>query len=740
MAEYSTKCYNTIKQNHDDIMHDDKQLIKDLNKEQQEAVSAPPSHQRIIAGAGSGKTRVLVHRIAWLIDYYNIPPQAILAVTFTNKAANAIRARIQNLLPSQPQGMWLGTFHSICHRILRQHYHSCGLEQSFQVIDQDDQLRLIKKIQQMNDIDEKIMPARKTQYFINQQKDRGIRANQVDDNHTEQTALMQKIYRIYEQTCVTSHLVDFNELILKVVESLNTNTLLKKHLQSIFRFILVDEFQDTNFLQFQLIKIIAGEHNYVSIVGDDDQSIYSWRGALIENIHDFELSFPDSTTTRLEQNYRSTGHILQAANALIAHNEKRLGKNLWTDQPDGNKIQLLCAYNEHEEARYITENIAANRQLGKSYNDQAILYRSNAQSRVIEEQLTRAGIPYIIYGGLRFFERAEIKDALGYLRLLINPNDDSAFERIINTPSRGIGQASLDKIRQYAQANMISMWQSSLQHIESKDTSKRLKEALQSFKILFEHITPKLQSITLAELLETLLQTTGLIPYLQKQHPETAKNKLENLQELIHALAQYQAQNTSSSTLLLASNFIAEISLDNRNPNEKKAEQDNQSQVQLMTLHAAKGLEFKEVYLTGMEEGLFPHKMAIQDGRELEEERRLCYVGMTRAMETLHVSYAENRRVFNQDNYQIPSRFIQEIPSKHINYVSSNMQQPSHHQFQAHSNQAWQLGTNVKHPTFGEGTILNTEGSGPQCRIQVRFRQHGVKWLIAEYAKLEPCH
>ena len=713
----------------------EEQLLAHLNEPQRQAVSQPPGHQRIIAGAGSGKTRVLVHRIAWLVKIWNIPPQAILAVTFTNKAASAMRTRVENLLGEHIIGLWLGTFHSICHRLLRMHHQTFGLDQKFQVIDQEDQLRLIKKIQRSANLDDKTYPARKTQYYINQHKERRIRAKDAD-GESEYTSTLKNVYENYEKNCITSHLVDFNELILRVVETLESNQSLREHLQGIYRYILVDEFQDTNQLQYQLIQILAGSNNFITIVGDDDQSIYSWRGAEIENIRSFNSSYPDATTIKLEQNYRSTGHILQAANAIIAYNQDRIGKDLWTDRGLGNKIQLLCAYNEHDEARYIVDTIGKNRAMGHNYQEHAVLYRSNAQSRVIEEQLTRANIPYIIFGGLRFFERAEIKDALAYLRILVHPDDDSAFERIINIPPRGIGPASVDKLRLTAKEEGISMWQSMLQHLEHQTLPKRLHEALTTFKELFTHLQPKAPHYSLAELVEHILQLTGLIAYQQKNHPETAKNKLENLQELINALQQYETTQENSSTLLLASQFIADITIDNRNPHEKEVAQD---QVQLMTLHTAKGLEFQQVFLTGLEEGLFPHKMALQEGRELEEERRLCYVGMTRAMETLHLSHAENRRLYQQEQYQLKSRFLQEIPDEHIVHVSTSMQ-PTHSYLAQPTHTQWPLGSQVKHPSFGEGTILNVEGHGPQCRIQVRFRDAGMKWLIAEYARLEPCN
>ena len=710
------------------------ELLKDLNPEQQQAVNAPPGHQLIIAGAGSGKTRVLVHRIAWLTHIWNIPTHAILAVTFTNKAAQSIRTRAEGLAASRLHGLWLGTFHSICHRLLRQFHSQFKIHEQFQVIDQDDQLRLIKKTQQLLNIDEKIYPAKKTQHFINHMKDQAMRAGNAQSEHHDDPLV--QVYSAYENTCRESNIVDFSELLLRTVEEIKQNSSLRSQLQNIFRFILIDEFQDTNQLQYQLIKLLAGSSNHVTVVGDDDQSIYSWRGAQVENIRAFSQDFQPAQTTRLEQNYRSTQHILTAANQLIAHNNNRLGKNLWTEHQHGEKIELYAARNEIQEAEYIVEHIRQGQNQQISYGENAVLYRSNAQSRVIEEQLARSGIPYVIYGGLRFFERVEIKDSLAYLRLLINPDDNQAFERIINIPSRRIGPASLEKLRQTSIQSQQSLWQSAQQHAQSGSNPTRYQLALQSFLGIFESLRSDIENYPLSELLEKIIQSANLIHHIEKQYPENAKNKLENIQELILALQQFEQNMSDLPTSKQAAHFIADITLDNRNPRNKQEDAD--SCVQLMTLHTAKGLEFKQVFLTGLEEGLFPHKMALQDGRDLEEERRLCYVGMTRAMSKLHLSYAECRRLYQQDSYQRRSRFIDELPKEQIQQ-SHNPYDPL--QQDAPDNQSsWNLGSNVRHPRFGEGVILNIEGSGAQCRIQVRFHQAGVKWLLAEYAKLEPCH
>lgn len=714
-------------------------LTHQLNDEQKRAVTCPPAHQLIIAGAGSGKTRVLVHRIAWLHHQLQIPTYQILAVTFTNKAANAIKDRVEQLLHNAVSGMWLGTFHSICHRLLRMYHKDFAVAAQFQVIDTDDQLRLIKSIQREMKLDDKVYPPRKTLYFISQQKEKGLRANQVDDLPDTYAQTLQNVYQAYEQNCQRSHLIDFDELILQVVETLKTKDSLRRRLQDQFRHILIDEFQDTNRLQYELVHLLHGAQNYITVVGDDDQSIYSWRGAKVDNILQFNENFPAVQTTRLEQNYRSSASILNAANGLIANNTKRLGKNLWTDQDPGDKVLVYTAYNENEEARYIIDTIQHNCQKAIKHGDHAILYRSNAQSRVLEEHLSRANIPYIIYGGLRFFERAEIKDALAYLRLATNFDDNQAYERIINTPTRGIGPSTLDKIREISRQQDISLWQASLTCLNNVQyaLSSRAQNALKNFLEKIHQLHEKGKSTELGEWFEYILQASDLIAYQQKNEPEQAKNKLENLQELCNAISQFSQQNPQENSLLAAAQFIADVTLDARNPNAKEKHADQC--VQLMTLHAAKGLEFDCVFLTGMEEGLFPHKMAIYDGREIEEERRLCYVGMTRARQILHITHAEYRRIYNQENYQRPSRFLQEIPKQYLTFFNrpQNSSQSQTNQYVSQSSK-WKLGQPVKHPTFGSGVILSYEGQGPEARIQVRFESQGVKWLVAEYAKLVP--
>lgn len=737
------------------------QLLDQLNPAQSEAVSAPPCHQLIIAGAGSGKTRVLVHRIAWLITQCHTPAYSIMAVTFTNKAANTLKARIEALQGHAMEGAWIGTFHSLCHRLLRQYPFDFDIDPNFQIIDQDDQLKLIKHIQNELSIDEKQFPAKKTQYHINQLKEQATRANALSKNlNNPWEENLHAVYTRYEKMTAKEHLVDFNELILKVVETLVNKPAFAAQIQARFRHILVDEFQDSNALQYQFIKLMSGQTSFVSIVGDDDQSIYSWRGARVENMLSFEHDFPDVMTVRLEQNYRSSATILDAANALIAHNTNRLGKELRTEAGKGEKIQLFCAYNEYEEARYIAQSIQQNHTQGQSYNDMAILYRSNAQSRLIEEQLTRNHIPYKVYGGLRFFDRAEIKDLLAYLRLIVNPLDSSAFLRVVNTPARGIGSQTLEHLQTRSQQASVSLWQASTELLADNALPGRAHKALQSFVSLIEQLQLRLKNDAFANVLEHTMQQCGYLDYLQKASPEQAKSKLENLEELLNACQQFESERLNESSMLSAAHFLANITLDTQGSKDEDAHLDF---VQLMTLHSAKGLEYDCVYLAGMEEGLCPHKMALQDGRELEEERRLCYVGITRAKRSLHICHAEHRRMFQQDNFQMRSRFLSEIPthlttpvqagtqsqsSPHTDphakrhYWASSMNHlyqqkiPSTEDYMCDSSLSLRLGQAVHHAAFGPGVVLNTEGFGDEARIQVRFKKHGVKWLLATYAKL----
>lgn len=723
-------------------MQEVQQLIENLNEAQHQAATQDPGHQLIIAGAGSGKTLALVCRIAWIHRVFHTPLPRILAVTFTNKAANTIKKRIETTLNTSMHGAWIGTFHSICHRLLRQYHYDFGVNEHFQIIDQEDQLRIIKKIAQSLNIDEKITPSKKIQYYINQQKEHGIRAHQGTGELYPGQAEPHQVYQQYQHYCQQSDLVDFNELILKVVEVLKQRESVAQQFQNQFQYILIDEFQDTNQLQYELIKRLAGTTGHISVVGDDDQSIYSWRGARVDHILSFANDFPDVTTIRLEQNYRSTGNILLAANDLIANNSNRLGKTLWTQADPGEKITIFNAMNEQEEARYLIDTIINNRQSGTRLKHQAVLYRSNAQSRVIEEHLARAGIHYVVYGGLRFFERAEIKDSLAYMRLIVNHHDDQAFERIVNVPARSIGQASLEKLRQIARENQVSLWQAiSISQEEPQRLPARTARAFADFVQLIQTFTKKLSDSSASQITEICLQTSGLIQLQEKQHPENAKTKLENIQELINAICQYETDHDAGSTAMTIAKFISDTTLDTH----KESNQEEQDAVQLMTLHSAKGLEYHTVFLTGMEEGLFPHKRSLVDEKELEEERRLCYVGLTRAKVKLHITHAEYRRLYNQENYQRPSRFLNELPTETCFRMSN--QQSGHsnmssnhtlHQLNESIQQSqWRLGAHVKHEKFGFGVVLNAEGNGKSARVLVKFSEHGTKWLLTDYAKLE---
>ena len=740
-------------------------LLNRLNPAQAKAVSAHPCHQLIIAGAGSGKTRVLVHRIAWLVTQLHVPGHAIMAVTFTNKAANTLKTRTESLMGQPLQGGWIGTFHSLCHRLLRQYAFDFELDPNFQIIDSDDQLRLLKKIQQDAHIDDKQWPVKKTQWIINQAKEQGIRSPEFQDpslNHSDSP--LCQVYRTYEKICKQDNLVDFNELILKVVEVLQQKPSFCEQIHAKFRHILVDEFQDSNPLQYQLIKSLAGQQSYVSIVGDDDQSIYSWRGARVENMRSFPQDYPDVMTIKLEQNYRSTGVILEAANHLIANNQHRLGKELQSTQDAGDPIMLFSGYNEYEEARFIAQSIQQRHQMGLSLSDQAVLYRSNAQSRIIEEQLARHGLAYRVYGGLRFFDRAEIKDILAYLRLIVNPADSTAFLRVINTPTRGIGQSTLEKIQACSQGGFYSQWHACEQALNQGIISGKAKKGIESFMSNIQTLQDRCQHDSLSHIVEQIVQTFAYLDHIQKQHSDQAKIKLENIEELINACAQFESETSKENTLFTATHFLANITLDSHQNKEDQP----QDCVQLMTLHSAKGLEFDTVFLCGMEEGLCPHKMSLHEEAELEEERRLCYVGITRAKTNLIITHAECRRLFNQENYQQRSRFLSEIPGHLIQPIgnqsattkSFNVNVKTHSKYTA-SNQSthglsstsfddefsqaphentgeqWRLGQTIYHSTFGPGIILNLEGSHENTRLQIRFKDFGVKWLLASYVK--PC-
>lgn len=714
-------------------------LLKSLNEAQQQVVAAPQSHLLVLAGAGSGKTRVLVHRIAWLINVENISPHNILAVTFTNKAAGEMRQRLENLLDIPMRLMWVGTFHGLAHRLLRQHWEAAGLPQAFQILDSDDQYRVIKRILVSLNLDETQWAPKKVQWFINQQKDDGIRPNQVPNANDPYTKTLVRIYQSYEEICTRNGVIDFAELILRSYELFIKNPDILHHYQERFRHILVDEFQDTNTIQYAWLKLLSSGKNYLMIVGDDDQSIYGWRGARVKNIQDFIRDFPDNQVIRLEQNYRSTGVILAASNALITHNDGRLGKKLWSNGGQGDLISLYGAFNDLDEARFIINQIKQGLKKELRPNEVAVLYRSNAQSRVLEEALISAQIPYRIYGGLRFFERAEIKDALAYLRLIANRNDDPAFERIVNTPTRGIGDQTLQMLRLEARSQGISLWQAAEYLLANQSLSSRAANALTLFIQLINKINNETQALTLAEQTEQVLYSSGLLSHYKKEKGERGQARIENLEELINATRQFVPEDSSISTL---SAFHAHVALE---AGEHQGDT-TQECVQLMTLHSAKGLEFPWVFLCGMEEGLFPHHMSHEEPGRLEEERRLCYVGMTRAMRKLFLSYAEVRRLHGTESHHRPSRFISEIPKEllaEIRLRTSVIRPTSALKSAKNSNRdsmigdtGLRIGQTVTHNTFGEGTLIDAEGRGEHMRLQVKFNNAGTKWLVASYAKL----
>lgn len=715
-------------------------LLDGLNDKQRDAVAAPPQHMLVLAGAGSGKTRVLVHRLAWLMQVERVAPYSLLAVTFTNKAAQEMRARIESTIGVSLNNLWMGTFHGLSHRMLRAHYQDAGLPQGFQIIDSDDQLRLVKRVLKALNLDEKHWPAKQLQWFINARKDEGQRPGMLDAGGDYSLAQMIKIYAAYQEMCDRAGLVDFAEILLRSFELLKQNAEVRGHYQQRFRHILVDEFQDTNAIQYQWLRLLAGSSAKVMIVGDDDQSIYGWRGARVENIQQFLKDFDGADTIRLEQNYRSTATILKAANAVISNNQSRLGKDLWTDGSEGESISLYTAFNELDEARFIVSRIRDWHNKGNPLTDTAILYRNNAQSRVLEEALIQDGLHYRIYGGLRFYERQEIKDALSYLRLINNRQDDAALERIINTPARGIGDTTLDKVRQQARAQGQTLWQALEQLLQEKQLSGRAANAIAQFMQLIGQLDAELTELPLHEQAEHVIKQSGLYAMYQAEKGEKAQTRIENLNELITACQNFDSPLLEEMSPLSA--FLSQAALE---AGEYQAEEHSDA-VQLMTLHTAKGLEFPLVFVCGLEEGLFPSQQSGDDPVRLEEERRLCYVGMTRAMQKLYLCHAQSRRLYGQEQYPKPSRFLRELPAECVEEIrlTTQVSRPlvnnrfsgaaSHSAFE---NTGFKLGQRVLHEKFGEGTVLNYEGSGPQSRIQVNFDQLGSKWLMTAYARLE---
>ncbi len=713
-------------------------LLEGLNDKQREAVAAPRVNMLVLAGAGSGKTRVLVHRIAWLLSVEQASPFSIMAVTFTNKAAAEMRHRIEDLIGTSQGGMWIGTFHSLAHRLLRAHYLDAGLPQDFQIIDSDDQYRLIRRIVKSMALDDKQWPPRQGMWYINGKKDEGLRPQHIQTygNPVETTWL--KVYQAYQEACDRAGLVDFAELLLRAHELWLNKPQILEHYQHRFTNILVDEFQDTNRIQYAWIRMLAGQTGKVMIVGDDDQSIYGWRGAQVENIQNFLNEFPGAETIRLEQNYRSTSNILKAANALIANNSDRLGKNLWTEGAEGEPISLYCAFNDLDEARYVVGRIKSWHEEGGALADCAILYRSNAQSRIMEEALLQANMPYRIYGGQRFFERQEIKDALSYMRLTANRHDDASFERVVNTPTRGIGDRTLDVVRQVARDNQITLWESALQVIEHKMLAGRAIAAIARFLELIETLANETADMPLHVQTDRIIRDSGLKAMYEQEKGEKAQARIENLEELVTATRQFSYQDEDEDLMPLQA-FLSHAALES---GEGQADA-YQDAVQLMTLHSAKGLEFSQVFIVGVEEGMFPSQMSLDEGGRLEEERRLAYVGVTRAMKKLTLTYAENRRLYGKEVSHRPSRFIGELPKECVEEVRlrATVSRPvNHHRLGTpivSNDTGYSLGQRVKHPKFGEGTIINIEGSGEHCRLQIAFNGEGIKWLVAAFARLE---
>ncbi|MDK2778122.1 MAG: DNA helicase II [Pseudomonadota bacterium] len=723
-------------------------LLDQLNDNQRNAVAASSRHQLVLAGAGSGKTRVLVHRIAWLLQVEGVSPFAVMAVTFTNKAAKEMKGRLEQLLSIPANGLWVGTFHGLAHRFLKLHWREAGLPQHFQILDSDDQLRLIKRVMKENNVDDSRYPPRQIQWFINEQKDEGRRAAHVMPSADPFARTLHEVYHLYEQACEQNGLVDFGEILLRAHELFRDNDELREHYQQRFRNILVDEFQDTNNIQYAWIRLLAGNSVSVMAVGDDDQSIYGWRGANIGNIRDFQQDFAGAELIKLEQNYRSTKTILDAANAVIANNSGRLGKSLRTDGEDGEPISLYSAFNEQDEARYIADQVDAWARDGRERRDMAILYRSNAQSRTLEEALLRAAIPYRIYGGQRFYERLEIKNALAYLRLMLSRNDDGSVERVINVPARAIGEKTVDILRSVARDQGCSLWDACALAVKNSALPKRASAAVQGFMDRVDEMSVGLDELELHEIVGHVIEHSGLIEHHRKEKGEKGQARIDNLEELVNAARQFdadeepEADDAEETPLLELAQFLDRAALDAGDGQADEYE----DAVQLMTLHSAKGLEFPQVVLAGLEEGLFPHKMSMDEAEGLEEERRLAYVGITRAMEKLIITHAESRRLYGQENFSTPSRFIREIPAELISEVrlKNSVSRPLSARPKVmtgrqllQDNLPYALGQRVAHEMFGEGTVLQYEGQGNGLRVQVNFDDAGSKWLVASFAKLD---
>jgi DNA helicase-2/ATP-dependent DNA helicase PcrA len=721
-----------------DVSH----ILEHLNDKQREAVTSEKQHLMVLAGAGSGKTRVLVHKIAWEVEALRKNPASIMAVTFTNKAAAEMRSRIEELLQSPMMDTWVGTFHGLAHRMLKRFHKEASLSSGFTILDSDDQLRIIKRIAKELSLDEASWPSRQSQWQINSWKDEGYRSDKVNDHGDHFKENINKIYKEYEAVCLRDNLVDFGELLLRSYEVVRDNPSVRAFFHLRFKSILVDEFQDTNTIQYKWLLEIASDQATIIAVGDDDQSIYGWRGAKVENVDSFIKTFDDTEVVRLEQNYRSTNIILGAANALIENNTDRLGKNLWTEKLEGEQIVLYQAYNEQDEARFVADVLRDWMSKGEMYEDAAVLYRSNAQSRALEEALLRAAIPYRIYGGQRFYERMEIKNAIAYLKIIFNNSDNPAFERSISNPTRGVGEKTLAKIRGTAKSFNISYIKASAKLIDEGTISGRGGAGLRSYLEFISRCKEFIEENPLSDLMEEIIKTSGLVAYHAKEPGEKGKTRVENLEELVSATTNFeQSIKEDKPNKEIAEQYLDMISLDSGD--RQASEHDDAAQ--LMTLHSAKGLEFKLVIMTGLEESLFPHGRSMENPAQLEEERRLCYVGITRAMEKLYITHAESRRLHGSDTFNPPSRFLREIPKALINEIRPraqtnipyNRKDFTETKFEFEEEIGIALGQRVAHKTFGEGVVLNYEGSGEAARVQINFSKAGTKWLVMAYANLE---
>jgi DNA helicase-2/ATP-dependent DNA helicase PcrA len=718
---------------------DSQSLLTNLNNKQLEAVTLPHQSALILAGAGSGKTRVLTTRIAWLIQTGQVSPMGLLAVTFTNKAAKEMLTRLTSMLPINTRGMWVGTFHGICNRLLRAHYREAGLPNTFQILDTADQLSSIKRLMKLMNVDDEKYPPKQVQGFINSCKEEGLRANQVDayDGHSQK---LREIYEEYDQQCNREGVADFAELLLRCYELLERDANIRNHYQTRFKYILVDEFQDTNRLQYLWLKLLAGNNNCMFAVGDDDQSIYGFRGARVGNMTDFERDFKIEHIVKLEENYRSHSNILDAANAIISHNKNRLGKNLWTAAGKGEPVRLYEAYNDTEEAQFIVDEVKMLHGEGTRLDDMALLYRSNAQSRILEHVLFAANIPYRVYGGLRFFERAEIKHALAYMRLIANANDDTALLRVINFPARGIGARSLEQLQETARNQGVSLWSAATQ------TSGKIAQ----FVSLIREMIDQAYGISLAEIAELATNLSGLKTYYQNE--KEGEDRIANLEELVTAAVAFSNQdfgnhNNVEEEVDIMTQFLNHASLE---AGEHQATIGTDA-LQLMTVHAAKGLEFKSVFISGLEEGLCPHDNSLSENNGLEEERRLMYVAVTRARQRLYLSHAQSRMLHGQVRYGIPSRFLDEIPEELLKRLNAKQafksgsrdfnELPAITSKTQNSEQKkampWKIGQSVNHAKFGNGVVVSYEGNASDMRVQVNFGREGLKWLALEFAKLQ---